>query len=145
MNFVSQLLLWPWLKITLLHALYCLSSVAYPAVQYSLNYLINDTILQKKKLLNVIKCVFWYCLQFLSQTFLILRRSERYMMKNVHLSSCKVIVFLVRFLIKFNFLNILENYSHIHNPGGGEIFRSSRPALWPTQPPVQWVPGLCRG
>ena len=28
------------------------------------------------------------------------------------------------------------------NPGGGEIFRPSRPALEPTQPPV---PGLSRG
>jgi hypothetical protein len=28
------------------------------------------------------------------------------------------------------------------NPGGGKIFYPSRPALVPTQPPVQWVPGL---
>jgi len=31
------------------------------------------------------------------------------------------------------------------NPGGDEIFRLSRPALGPTQPPVQWVLGLLRG
>jgi len=31
------------------------------------------------------------------------------------------------------------------NPGGDEIFRPSRPALGPTQSPVQWVPGLSRG
>ena len=31
------------------------------------------------------------------------------------------------------------------NPGRDEIFRLSRPALGPTQPPVQWVPGLSQG
>ena len=31
------------------------------------------------------------------------------------------------------------------NYGGDEIFRPSRPALGPTQHPVEWIPGLSRG
>ena len=31
------------------------------------------------------------------------------------------------------------------NPGGDEFFRRSRPALWLTQPPIQWARELSRG
>ena len=31
------------------------------------------------------------------------------------------------------------------NSSGDEIFRPSRPALGPTQPPVKWVPSFSRG
>ena len=31
------------------------------------------------------------------------------------------------------------------HPGEDEIFRQSRPAVGPTQPPVKWVHGLSRG
>ena len=31
------------------------------------------------------------------------------------------------------------------NPGGGEIFRPSRPVLGPTQSPAKWVPVLSTG
>ena len=57
-------------------------------------YLIHGTIL--KKLLNI-KCVFWFSLQLLSKTFLILRRTERGMIISVYRSSCKVPVIIVRF------------------------------------------------
>jgi len=59
-------------------------------------YLINDAIFNKKKLLNI-KCTFWVYLQVLSETFLILRRNERDVIKNVNYSSCKMPLFLSGF------------------------------------------------
>ena len=85
------------------------------------HYLINCTIFGKK-LLNI-KCVFWFSLQLLCETFLIIRRTDRDMIKNVYRSSCKVSVILVRFWWKANilprffekFINIIFN----ENPSSG--------------------------
>jgi len=72
-----------------------LSSVVCPALQkFFPNYLINGTILEKKSL--NIKCVFRIFLKLLSETFFILRRTERDMIKNIYRSSCKVPVIVVR-------------------------------------------------
>jgi hypothetical protein len=67
-------------------------------------HIISQTAQLKKKLLNT-KCVFWFSLQILSETFIILRRNERDMIKNVHWTSCTVPFILVQyplFLSDFN-------------------------------------------
>ena len=69
------------------HAPYCHLSSA-PLYHIFPQYLINSMFLGKK-LLNT-KCVFWFPVQLLSETFLILRRTERDMIKNVYRSACKV-------------------------------------------------------
>ena len=58
------------------------------------HYLINGTIFGKKSLNT--KCVFWFSLQLLSETFLIVRRTERYVIKNVYRSACKVPVIVIQ-------------------------------------------------
>jgi hypothetical protein len=50
----------------------------------------------RKELLNT-KCAFWFSLHLLSETFLILRRTQRDMIRNVHKSSCKLPDILVIF------------------------------------------------
>jgi 16S rRNA G1207 methylase RsmC len=77
-----------------------------------------------------IKCVFSFSLQLLSETFLILRRTEQGVMKNVHWSSRKVTVVLVRFKKNLNSLdrlskNIqLSNFMQIHAVGT-ELFHAN--------------------
>jgi hypothetical protein len=79
------------------HALYCQRS---PARLYSIfpHYLINDTIFRggKKKVIEHKICVLIVSTT-LSETFLILRRNERDMIKNMHCNSCKESVIIARF------------------------------------------------
>ena len=49
------------------------------------------------------------------ETFLILRRTERDMVKNVYWSSCKIPGIVVRFNETFNFLDTLSKNTQIPN------------------------------
>jgi hypothetical protein len=77
----------------------------------------------KKKLLTV-TCVIWFPLQLLSEDFLILRRTERDMIKNVYWHSCKVSIILARFEWNLNFFDLLSKKFKY------QIFRKS----------IQWEP-----
>jgi hypothetical protein len=59
------------------------------------HYHINGAIFGKM-LLNI-KCVFWFSVQLLFETFLILRSSQRDIVINVSTSSCKAFIILVGF------------------------------------------------
>ena len=109
----------------IVHAPYC---HLWPAQLYLIfpDYLIKCDF--RKKLLNP-KCVFWFPLQILSEAFLILRRNERDMMKNVYWSLCKVPVILVRFQWMVTFLEIFSKNIEISNftkirPVAAELFHA---------------------
>ena len=92
-------------------------------------YLLNCTIFEKM-LLNI-KCLFRFSLQMLSETFFILRITERDMIKNVYRSSCKVPVILVRFLWNLGHLNSFSKNTQISNfmkirPVGAELLPGDR-------------------
>ena len=82
------------------------------------HYLINDTIFVK--ILRSIKCAFRSSLQFLFETFLIIRRIQRVTFINVETSSCKVHVILVGFSWNLHFLDRFEkeswNFKFYKNP-----------------------------
>ena len=84
--------------------------VACPALQYfsTFSHKRHDFRKKKKKVTEHITRVF--SLQLFPETFLILRRNERDMNKNVH-----VPVIFVRFWWNLNFLDILSNNTQISN------------------------------
>jgi hypothetical protein len=75
---------------------------------------------EKKEILNT-KCVFWFPVQTLSKTFLVLRSTERGIIINVHRSSCKMPFYSCLILMKLEFSpQFFEKYSTIklhENPG----------------------------
>ena len=108
------------------HAPYCR---LWPAPLQNIfpHYLINGTIFEKN-VLNI-KYVFYVFLQHLSETFLILRRNERDMTKNIYRSSCNVPDILVRFYSNMNILDKFSRNTQIPNfmkilPVGDELFHA---------------------
>ena len=94
------------------------------------HYLTNGTILEKK-IRRSIKYMFWYYIQILSETFLIVRWTERNMMKNAYWSLYWVPVILVRFKWLFILLDRYSKNTQIPNfmkicPVGPDLCRANR-------------------
>ena len=89
-----------------------LSSVAYLDESYFSHYLINGT---KGKILLNMKCVLWFYIRLLYETFLIRKRIQWDIIRNLRGFSCKVSVILVRFKVNLSFLDEFSKNSQISN------------------------------
>jgi hypothetical protein len=70
-----------------------------------------------------IKCVFRVSLQLMSETFFILSRTERHVIRNIYWSSCKVPFIFVWLSLKWNFLYRFPTNIKFHeNPFSGSGF-----------------------
>jgi hypothetical protein len=82
---------------------------------------------RNKKVLNI-KCLFWFSVQLLSETFLILRRIKRNIIINVPRSSCKVpVVFFSDFNDTWSSRHIFEvspNIKFHKNKSSGSLIVS---------------------
>jgi len=78
------------------------------------HYLINGSIFGKT--LQKTKCLFWFSLQLLSETFLILSRNKRDMIPNVYRFSCRVPLLLSDILILILLISeiLLKMYIGLH-------------------------------
>jgi hypothetical protein len=97
------------------HALLYFSTLSYKRHDY-----------RGKKFTDYIICVFWFSVQSLAETFLIIRRNERYTIRNVYWSaSCKVPDILSDFHETWIFVTDLKKNSNIKlhkNPCNGSRF-----------------------
>jgi hypothetical protein len=86
------------------HAPYC---HLVPLPHFSTSHKRKDFRRKKKELMNI-KCVFWFYLQLLFETFLILRIQQD-MIKNVQSPTCTIPVILASLSRNLNFLDRLSS------------------------------------
>jgi len=93
-----------------------MSSVACRAQHFStLSHIRHDF----RQTLWKIKCVFRFSPRILSETFFILRRTERDMIKNLHWSSCQYLLFLSYFNETWIFSTVFRNIKFHEYPSSG--------------------------